>query len=215
MTQYAHVVIHDTGERLAVCHSIADAAAFVSKLDKPELGQYAIDYPCTLDTFTRAYIEAALWSSTCEPFGTCPCCERENQVLNRWPEEEYQQEYVCSECGSREPHYEPPMDENYSIDDLAPETLARMVADCERFQTEQADWLSSEYCPKTVDNDGAIDVLAVMSQGGHDFWLTRNGHGCGFWDGDWTEPAATKLTDASKAFGEMYLYVGDDGRIYA
>lgn len=20
---------------------------------------------------------------------------------------------------------------------------------------------------------------------GHDFWLTRNGHGAGFWDGDW------------------------------
>ena len=22
---------------------------------------------------------------------------------------------------------------------------------------------------------------------GHDFWLTRNGHGAGFWDGDWDD----------------------------
>jgi|TARA_R110000744_G_scaffold366338_1_gene475354 hypothetical protein len=22
---------------------------------------------------------------------------------------------------------------------------------------------------------------------GHDFWLTRNGHGAGFWDGDWND----------------------------
>lgn len=47
------------------------------------------------------------------------------------------------------------------------------------------------------------------------FWLTRCGHGCGFWDGDWSEPAATILTDAAHAFGNVDLYVGDDGKIYA
>jgi hypothetical protein len=49
---------------------------------------------------------------------------------------------------------------------------------------------------------------------GHDFWLTRNGHGAGFWDGDWPEPLATVLTDAAHAFGELSPYVGDDGLIY-
>jgi hypothetical protein len=49
---------------------------------------------------------------------------------------------------------------------------------------------------------------------GHDFWLTRCGHGSGFWDGDWKEPAASKLTDAAHAYGNADLYVGDDGRIY-
>jgi hypothetical protein len=48
---------------------------------------------------------------------------------------------------------------------------------------------------------------------GHDFWLTRNGHGVGFWDrglgelGDW-------LTTMSKPYGESTLYVGDDGNVY-
>jgi hypothetical protein len=91
-----------------------------------------------------------------------------------------------------------PLDRNYSEDDLAPEALAMIVADCERFQADNGD-----------------DLLeGTDEQGGHDFWLTRNRHGCGFWDGDWPEPAAARLTDAAHAFGEVWPYVGDDGLIY-
>jgi hypothetical protein len=49
---------------------------------------------------------------------------------------------------------------------------------------------------------------------GHDFWLTRNGHGAGFWDGDLSEDVGNALTEAAKKFGECHLYVGDDGQIY-
>ena len=59
------------------------------------------------------------------------------------------------------------------------------------------------------------DVFDGMdySQIGHDFWLTRNGHGAGFWDrglgevGEW-------LTAMAKPSGECELYIGDDGRLY-
>lgn len=51
-------------------------------------------------------------------------------------------------------------------------------------------------------------------QAGHDFWLTRNGHGAGFWDGDWPEPYAEMLTKASESYGPFEPYVGDDGLIY-
>lgn len=37
----------------------------------------------------------------------------------------------------------------------------------------------------------------------HDFFLTRNGHGSGFWDGDYKE--GDKLTEIAKSFGQ------DDG----
>jgi len=47
-----------------------------------------------------------------------------------------------------------------------------------------------------------------------DFVLTRNGHGCGFWDGGWPAPADTKLTAISETYGNVSLYRGDDGRIY-
>lgn len=99
-----------------------------------------------------------------------------------------------------------PLDRDHDASDLAPQTLLRMAQDCERFQAENAEALAA--CTKDSD-----------SQGGHDFWLTRNGHGAGFWDahkGDpWPDAEAETLTDAAHRFGPCELYVGDDGKIYA
>lgn len=91
-----------------------------------------------------------------------------------------------------------PMDANYGIADLAPETLDRMKADCAAFQQQRWD-----------------DICGDVERAGHDFWLTRNNHGAGFWDGDWPEDVGERLTAASHACGEVNLYVGDDGRIYS
>jgi len=46
-----------------------------------------------------------------------------------------------------------------------------------------------------------------ITQAGHDFWLTRNGHGTGFWDrpeiyGDYSD----KFTEISHSFGEAYAF---------
>lgn len=90
-----------------------------------------------------------------------------------------------------------PMDDNYGADDLAPETLSEMRGDALDFMQENME-----------------DIWEDISQAGHDFWLTRAGHGAGFWDGDWPEEAGKRLTEASKAFGEYRLYIGDDGNIY-
>ena len=92
-----------------------------------------------------------------------------------------------------------PLDANYTADDLAPESLDKMLADCRQF-------LTSGDIESLVSDDPRA--------AGHDFWLTRNGHGAGFWDGDWPEPAATLLTDAAHAMGQCDLYVGDDGKLY-
>lgn len=96
-----------------------------------------------------------------------------------------------------------PLDDNYGPEDIAPETLAKMAADCADFQKGNANHLSA------AAESGEDDERA-----GHDFWLTRHGHGAGFWDrglgkiGDY-------LTSAAKVYGSVDLYVGDDGRIYA
>lgn len=58
------------------------------------------------------------------------------------------------------------------------------------------------------------DIGSKYSRAGHDFFLTRNKHGAGFWDGDWAEPAATRLTKESHAYGPSDLYLGDDGKIH-
>lgn len=91
-----------------------------------------------------------------------------------------------------------PLDDSYSVNDLAPETLATMTADCAKFE-----------------GDNALVMLEFdHTDCAHDFWLTRNGHGAGFWDGDYPEVQANMLTNAAEAFGEFHLYVGDDGKIY-
>lgn len=97
-----------------------------------------------------------------------------------------------------------PLDENYSVSDIAPSSLARMEADCLRFQAENLDDILLFSHP----------IWTPDEKGGHDFWLTRNGHGAGFWDGDWPEEAGERLTKAAKAFGECDIYVGDDGLLY-
>jgi hypothetical protein len=91
-----------------------------------------------------------------------------------------------------------PLDANYGVEDFAPETLASIVADCKAFQEAHADDIGSE-----------------LERAGHDFWLTRNGHGAGFWDGDWEDDIGAKLTEASHGFGSVDLYIGDDGLIYS
>lgn len=59
------------------------------------------------------------------------------------------------------------------------------------------------------------DVFEGMEGGqvGHDFWLTRNRHGAGFWDRGLGE-LGTWLTEVAHAEGSAGLYVGDDMRIY-
>lgn len=52
-----------------------------------------------------------------------------------------------------------------------------------------------------------LDALGA-EQLGHDFWLTRNGHGAGFWDRFGGEQAGARhgsiLSDAARPFGESY-----------
>lgn len=94
--------------------------------------------------------------------------------------------------------------------DLAPETLAKIIEDCAAFQ-ELADkslQLAYDYAPSNYD----------AAHAGHDFWLTRNGHGAGFWDrgfGDLrTDTIGGRLSADAKSFGSCDPYCGDDGKVY-
>ena len=105
--------------------------------------------------------------------------------------------YIESALWSSTDDKDIPLDSNYSIADFAPEALEKMTDDCRRFQAEN-------------DLEGYPDANA-----GHDFWLTRCGHGCGFGENDFgTEDQCARLTRACKNYGEVWLTVGDDGLIY-
>lgn len=94
--------------------------------------------------------------------------------------------------------------------DIDTESMAAMVSDCAAFMhANETDLLA--YCElRTYDPSEGT----VMSYAGHDFWLTRNEHGTGFWDRD-TGDVGDRLSEAAHAFGEVYIYVGDDGKVYA
>jgi len=96
--------------------------------------------------------------------------------------------------------------EDRTFSDLAPETLSRMLQDCTDFNLRADAWLGKAY----LHDDMSYD----MHRAGVDFWLTRNHHGAGFWDRD-LGVAGDKLTEIAHSFGEVALYVGDDGLIYA
>jgi hypothetical protein len=113
-----------------------------------------------MDAFTRAYIEAALWSSE-DDFGE-------------------------------------PLERNYDAAAFAPEALHKIEQECADFQEDNAELLSRHW-------DAA--------QAGHDFWLTRNGHGTGFWDRGHGK-AGEILTQAAHRAGERTIYDGDDGKLY-
>lgn len=93
-----------------------------------------------------------------------------------------------------------------SFNDLAPETLARIMADCATFQTANAELLALAY-----DRDDYGDT-----QAGRDFWFTRCGHGVGFWDRSQldAEGLGDKLSEAARRTGNVDPYLGDDKKIY-
>lgn len=146
-----------------------------------------------MDEFTEAYLRAALWSSTDE---TNP------------------------ESGGD------PLDNNYSIDDIDAETLVEMALDCHEFQSSikhisflrrvcrfVSPWVTGGHIDDVNVNVESPEY-SCHARAGHDFWLTRNGHGAGFWDGDWKEPAATFLTKASQEFGEFNITAtGHGGKV--
>lgn len=82
---------------------------------------------------------------------------------------------------------------------LHPAAVDEAAKDCKAFQTANSELLAQ---------------AGDASRNGGDFWLTRNHHGCGFWDRDYSDEVGDGLTKAAHKFGEVDLYAGDDGRLY-
>ena len=87
-----------------------------------------------------------------------------------------------------------------------PSLITRLESDWEAFTNRLPDdfepenqWLGMSH---ELDWD-AWDQLA------HDWILTRNGHGAGFWDGDWIEPVASHLTNLAHQSGEISVILCD------
>ncbi len=112
---------------------------------------------------------------------------------------------LWAEIDNATPNGGEPLDANHCIADFVQESIDKAVQDCKQFQEENAELLSAaDYGhPEYTDDEMA----------GHDFWLTRNSHGAGFWDRELGD-VGDKLSEAAKAYGESDIYVGDNGALY-
>jgi hypothetical protein len=115
-----------------------------------------------LDTFTRQFLETALWAE----------CDHDKEDS-------------------------PSLDRDFDITDIAEETVIKLKRDCDSFRET---------------NKELLEQAGDDEQNGHDFWLSRNGHGCGFWDRGYGT-AGTKLHEATKPYGSVFLYILD-GKIH-
>lgn len=95
--------------------------------------------------------------------------------------------------------------ENATVAELAPETLADIVADCAAWQAQHESLLALAYDRPDYSPE----------QAGRDYWFTRNGHGAGFWDRKPLEAngLGEQLSQACR-YSEKDMYRGDNGLIY-
>jgi hypothetical protein len=89
--------------------------------------------------------------------------------------------------------------------DLSEAATLRCATDCARFMQLAAVELE-EY-----EARGGFPMPSEYA--GHDFWLTRAGHGAGFWDRGLDE-LGDRLTVICEQFPSVDAYSGDDGKVY-
>ena len=80
-----------------------------------------------------------------------------------------------------------PLDDKYSYHDFKEKSIELAQKDCASFE---------ELAGELLNGHDDSDI-------GHNFWLTRNGHGAGFWDGGYEH--GDELTKISDKFGELHI----------
>lgn len=93
--------------------------------------------------------------------------------------------------------YGEPLNDNFDIGDLSPDSKTALDDECQRFQTVNA------FLMEGLD----------AKQCGHDFALTRNLHGTGFWDRGLGK-IGDELSMSAVSYGCVNLYEGDDGKLH-
>ena len=143
----------------------------------------------------------------------CPACHAKAAAVcepTQREVEKFTADYMAAMLWSS--HDDSPGDHGETLDRFSPhdidgESLEQIRMECYDFCRANAyDIESWERC--------AGDGNDAYGNAGHDFWLTRVGHGCGYWDGDWPERAGVRLDAAAKAAGNRDIYVGDDGKLH-
>jgi hypothetical protein len=96
-----------------------------------------------------------------------------------------------------------PLTEDHDPDQIHPDSRKRMEEEADGF-LHQHYHLLKDKVPGLMGEE--------FGQAGHDYALSRNGHGAGFFDGPYEH--ASELQKHAKSDGSYDLYRGDDGLIH-
>jgi hypothetical protein len=108
-----------------------------------------------------------------------------------------------------------PLDDRFTIADVCAIDAKRLYAEYQQFLTK----VETKIKEKIGDNWNSIDefydiAFPSENQTEHDYILTRNQHGAGFWDGDWNKNVSEILSDAAHSQIPIEAYEGRDGKVY-
>lgn len=101
------------------------------------------------------------------------------------------------------------LDADFDTSDIAPEVSAQIRADLRDFTLTNRHLIAQ--AQEIASQRGRTFSMADV---GHNYLLSRNGHGTGFWDRG-LGTVGDELHANAKAAGEFDLYPGDDGKLYA
>ena len=120
----------------------------------------------------------------------------------------YLEAILWTECGDSDDT----LDSSYGIDDFTDSAIEKAVKDCLSFMDEKADHLLRKAYKKPYPGGTGF---YTPEYAGHDFLLTRNGHGAGFWDRDLGDigECLTALCGFKTEFPEVTAYVNDENKI--
>lgn len=147
------------------------------------------------DEFTKGYISCALWCGVIahKHDDDCPCSDEHDDPAS--PDDcTCDPELVSSTDAGLDA-----LDDS----DLSKDALKCLTDDAHAFYTDEVADLRAS--------------TLTMERSGHNFWLTRNRPGAGFWDdksrGKEADAALDRLTKASHAYGSMDFIMGSDGKV--
>ena len=106
------------------------------------------------------------------------------------------------------------LDDKYDIEDFGAGAFVWIRKDCSEFlklcETEG-------YTFTTYLNWYGNEQWSQLEQAAHDYCLTRNGEGTGFWDREaetYPDMDLDRLSELARSRGGVTAYLEDDGRIY-
>lgn len=105
------------------------------------------------------------------------------------------------------------LDKDYSINQIDSACLVKLESEFQEFVAASIIAVKDKrgYC---ADLSRYFLGMTDRFQLEHDYILTRNHHGAGFWDGDWDKSVGEILTTVAHLHSEIEAYVGDDNFVY-